>query len=338
MVALLLFAAFARLEAQRRPEAKTPPSVVAHLSAQPAEQGYVGQDKCRSCHRSESTEFHKTAHADVAAGARKMDCETCHGAGQPHSEAEEAAHGDDAKTLLANTLIFSFKSTPQENAARCLTCHITSEGQKGFAHSSHVAAAVSCQSCHATHMVVADAGPRLAPPAQAQFFAVPQAPAEQRWLHESLLKDSQPALCYTCHATVRAQFAEPFHHRVPEGAMKCSDCHNAHGTANKASLVAPAWETCVSCHGEKRGPYIFEHAAVRIEGCGACHTPHGADARFMLKARESRMLCLQCHGDQHSPTGQAAVPHSRLGFQARGDCTRCHAAVHGSNFNADFLQ
>jgi hypothetical protein len=34
----------------------------------------------------------------------------------------------------------------------------------------------------------------------------------------------------------------------------------------------------------------------------------------------------------------ANTPHSRLGFQARGECTRCHVAIHGSNFNADFLQ
>jgi predicted CXXCH cytochrome family protein len=337
-IGLLMFLAFAPLAAQRRPEAKAPPSVVAHLAPQPADAGYVGQDRCRACHKSEATEFHKTAHADVAEGSLTMDCETCHGAGKPHADAEEAAHGDDAKTLEANALIFAFHGTPQQNAARCLTCHITSDGQKDFAHSRHIAAGVSCQSCHATHLVVADAGPRLAPLAQEQFFAVPRPAEEQRWLHESLLKQSQPAVCYTCHAQVRGQFAQPFHHRVPEGAMKCTDCHNAHGTANNASLVSPAWETCTTCHVEKHGPFIFEHAAVRIEGCGACHTPHGADSRFILKARESRFLCLQCHGDQHSPTGQAAVPHSRLGFQTRGDCTRCHVAVHGSNFNRELLQ
>jgi predicted CXXCH cytochrome family protein len=338
LAAILTLAALVPARAQRRPEAKIPASVVAELPAETPDKGYVGQDRCRSCHKSESNEFHKTAHADVAAGSQKMDCESCHGAGKPHADAEEAAHGDDAATLAANKLIFSFQGTPQENAARCLTCHITSDGQKAFAHSSHVASGVSCQSCHATHLVVADAGPRLAPLAQAQFFTVPQPAAEQRWLRESLLKDSQPALCYTCHAQVRGQFSEAFHHRVPEGAMKCTDCHNAHGTSNNASLVSPAWETCTGCHADKHGPFVFEHAAVKIEGCAVCHTPHGSNARFMLKERESRFLCLQCHGDQHSPTGQAAVPHSRLGFQTRGDCTRCHVAVHGSNFNPDFLQ
>jgi hypothetical protein len=31
------------------------------------------------------------------------------------------------------------------------------------------------------------------------------------------------------------------------------------------------------------------------------------------------------------------VPHSRLSFQTRGDCSRCHTAIHGSNFNSFFL-
>ena len=61
-------------------------------------------------------------------------------------------------------------------------------------------------------------------------------------------------------------------------------------------------------------------------------------SRFLLNRRESRFLCLQCHGDPHSQQDQVAVPHSRFGFQARGDCTRCHAAIHGSNSNQFFLQ
>ena len=52
----------------------------------------------------------------------------------------------------------------------------------------------------------------------------------------------------------------PIHHRVPENLMKCTDCHNPHGTMNAAgprlaSLNAPNFETCVKCHVEKRGPY-----------------------------------------------------------------------------------
>src|SRR5256885_2197228 len=83
-----------------------------------------------------------------------------------------------------------------------------------------------------------------------------QLPDEVRWLHSSLLKQSEPALCFSCHGTVQAEFALPMHHRVPEGLVKCSDCHNPHGSLNNASLNKLTSETCVNCHAEKRGPYI----------------------------------------------------------------------------------
>jgi predicted CXXCH cytochrome family protein len=340
LIAGFVMAAAVAPKAQRQPSAHEAPTAAVNLTPQAADKGYVGEDRCRSCHKAEATEFHKTPHANLAdaRSSQAMNCETCHGAGQAHSEAEEAAHGDDAKTVAANLLIFSFHGTVQANTARCLTCHTAARGQQAFAHSQHAGAGVSCQSCHATHMVETvrptTAGtPRLA---QAALFTVPQLPAETRWLRESLLKDSQPNLCYTCHAAERAQFAQPFHHRVPEGSMKCTDCHSVHGSENRASLSQPAWETCTTCHADKHGPFLFEHAAVKVEGCAICHTPHGSVSRFLLARRESRFLCLQCHGDTHSDI--AGVPHSRLGFQTRGDCTRCHTAVHGSNFNQYFLE
>jgi predicted CXXCH cytochrome family protein len=337
-IAVLLALAVISSSAQRRPGAATSSPVTAHLPVQTPEGGYAGEDRCQSCHKAELTEFHKTVHARVADERQRMNCETCHGPGKAHADAQEAAHGDDAATAAANRLIFAFHGTVSENTGRCLACHVTASGQRSFAHSQHAAVGVACQACHSTHLVAeaepsAAASPHLA---QAQLFAVTQLGAERRWLHDSLLKKSQPELCFTCHGAVQAKFALPFHHRVPEGSMKCTDCHNPHGTENRASLVAPNWETCTTCHVEKHGPFVFEHAAVRVEGCAICHDAHGSVTRFMLVRRESRFLCLQCHGDPHS--AQTSVPHSRFGFQERGDCTRCHVAIHGSNFNPNFLQ
>jgi predicted CXXCH cytochrome family protein len=336
----LITAVYGSVSAQRRPAATEPSAVTVKLPPQPAEQGYVGEESCRSCHKAELTEFDKTPHARVAgdhADAR-MNCESCHGPGKAHVDGEEAARGDDAKTAAANRLIFAFRSTAAENSARCLTCHVSSGSQQRFDHSPHASAGLACQSCHSTHLTEAVRPTTAsAPPTPlAQFFQVPQPATEQRWLRESLLKKSQPDLCYTCHASARAQFAQPFHHRVPEGSMKCTDCHNAHGTENRVSLTAPNWDTCTKCHTDKHQPFLFEHAPVKVEGCAICHSPHGSTSRFMLARRESRFLCLQCHGDTHSD--QVGVPHSRLGFQTRGDCTRCHVAIHGSNLNQFFLQ
>src|ERR1700682_1394505 len=136
LVAGCVMAAVARPAAQRQPSTHEAPSATVDLAAQLAEKGYVGEDSCRSCHKAEATEFHKTPHAKLAdtRSSQSMNCESCHGAGQAHADAEEAAHGDDANTAAANLLIFAFRGTVQANIARCLTCHISASGQQAFAH------------------------------------------------------------------------------------------------------------------------------------------------------------------------------------------------------------
>jgi predicted CXXCH cytochrome family protein len=336
----IALATFVSVDAQRRAATTEPSSVTVVLPVQTADASYIGEERCQSCHRSELTSFHMTAHARVenAGATQRMNCESCHGPGKAHADAVAAARGDDTRIAAASRLIFGFKGTSQENSARCLSCHTSTERLQRFNHSQHAATGVACQACHATHLVDSRDASSAGPPplAQAQFFQVPRSANEQRWVRESLLKEGQPALCFSCHQQVRGQFAQPFHHRVPEGAMKCSDCHNPHGTTNRASLAGPDWETCTSCHVDKHGPFVFEHAAVRVEGCAICHEAHGSVSRFMLKRRESRFLCLQCHGDTHSD--QVSVPHGRFSFQTRGDCTRCHVAIHGSNFSKALLQ
>ena len=33
---------------------------------------------------------------------------------------------------------------------------------------------------------------------------------------------------------------------------------------------------CFTCHGDKRGPFTFEHGPDRFSGCSTSHTPHGS--------------------------------------------------------------
>lgn len=323
------------------------------------ETDYTGIERCRSCHKPEYREYEKTAHAKVSVPGKSFvsGCEFCHGPGKAHADAIEAAEGDEGKekraleehpifsfavnakitAALAQAPVFRFRSNSKENAARCLLCHISSKQQEFFEHSTHVAHGLSCDQCHTSHLVneVKDQSKGDFSSPQGHFFEVPQLPDEVRWLQSSLLKQSEPTLCFNCHGTVQAQFALPVHHRVPEGLIKCSDCHNPHGSLNRASLNKPNFQSCVNCHAEKRGPYIYEHASVKVEGCTTCHTPHGSANRMLLVRREGRQLCLQCHTGYHN---QAGVPHGRLGFQTSGECTRCHTAVHGSNLDPSLLR
>jgi len=325
--------------AQRRPAAKEPSSVSwkAPREGQPSD--YAGVETCAACHHVRVLQVAKTPHAHVGMTGVAVDasCEACHGPGRAHVEAEREAEQDRSKKEAARRLIFNFQASPRDNAARCLRCHVTGQRQEFFSESQHLGVGVACNSCHSPHPPEIAQAPNQerSQLAQAKFFSVPQLPAEERWRSESLLKQTQPDLCFSCHATIRARFSLPFHHRVPEGLMKCTDCHNPHSSMNHASLAKPNWETCVGCHVEKRGPFVFEHPVVRVEGCVRCHNPHGSVTRFMLVRREVRFMCMQCHGDPNSVA--TSVPHSRLGFQARGECTRCHVAIHGSNFDEVFL-
>ncbi len=229
VVCLLCAAAFG----QRRPVAPDPTSISVAAMAPIAGAGYAGAERCQTCHNAESGQFNKTHHAAIKPVQKDSvtGCEMCHGPGKAHADAQEASQGDDAKTAAANKLIFSFKANPKQNAEHCLVCHQSSRDQKDFTHSTHIQHGVDCSSCHSMHLVEAGRNPKAERlgTAQGNFFNVPKLPEESRWLHNSQLIKPQPELCYQCHGNIEAQFALPTHHRVPEGAMNCSDCHNPTG-------------------------------------------------------------------------------------------------------------
>jgi len=154
-----------------------------------------------------------------------------------------------------------------------------------------------------------------------------------------------PETCFQCHLEVRAKFELPHHHPVLEGKVSCADCHNPHkgdaikggGTNFPQSLKGGGMallsqnETCFQCHTAQRGPFVFEHEALR-EGCVTCHSPHGSVNQRMLTER-NQTLCLKCHFQQQSSSGQiiiADVDHSS--FLQQGTCwsAGCHEAIHGS--------
>lgn len=286
----------------------------------------VGQNVCAGCHVAHDVLVQDTPHSVDSGFAGATGCEGCHGPGQAHVTAVV-----QADLAAARSLIFSFDGSPLENAAICLTCHQSSSETAHFDHSEHQLNGVACQDCHSSHPTAAFGAAEneaRVPLLRSDLFRnVPIRPETDRWLAESLLSESEPELCFGCHAGIEGQFALPSHHPVAEGLMTCTGCHNPHDSRSQPMLRSANQETCVGCHAEKRGPFIFEHAAANVEGCTVCHTPHGSVNRMLLVRREERFLCLQCHVNPFAPN----VPHGRLGFQTSGDCVRCHTAVHGSN-------
>jgi predicted CXXCH cytochrome family protein len=134
--------------------------------------------------------------------------------------------------------------------------------------------------------------------------------------------------CVQCHLDKKAQFSLLYHHPVPEGLMDCTACHDPHSGLRPVFRVERINDTCLGCHPEVRGPYVFPHQAVTEDGCIACHNPHGTSFPKMLVADPSN-LCLRCHFQSDFPLIGDEDHSSRIG---RG-CINCHRGIHGSNFD-----
>ncbi len=156
-------------------------------------------------------------------------------------------------------------------------------------------------------------------------------------LHTIINPRKSPETCFQCHLDKRGTFSLPHHHPLEDGRVSCSDCHNPHeGRAIKGggTALASGDETCFKCHTAQRGPFVFEHEAMR-EGCATCHAPHGSVNQKML-AERNQILCLKCHFQQQLSSNVLLIGgQNHSDFVTRGTCwsAGCHEAVHGSQIN-----
>lgn len=201
----------------------------------------------------------------------------------------------------------------------CASCHV--QQMKEFQHSTHARIAIpgeikaqGCETCHGPGSLHVAAG-------------------GGRGVGGIKNPRKDPSVCFQCHLDKKAEFRLPYHHPVLEGKMSCADCHSPHGEDVRpwsATTLKDINEACFKCHKEQRGPFVWEHEALR-EGCTTCHKVHGSINDKMLIARDNN-LCLRCHTQTNFPTiGQS----SHAGRLPQGTCfsAGCHTAIHGSNFD-----
>lgn len=280
---------------------------------------FVGSTACRACHPTVAIPFFRNPHFKPASnngGTERVGCESCHGPGRAHAESR-------GQTPISR--VFP-KMTNGQVVETCLSCHSKDLSKANIQRSSHTESGVVCTNCHSIH----------------------QSPEKK-----FLLAKKQTELCYTCHTDVRAQFSMPFKHRVNEGTVQCTDCHNPHGTyaATWRMGVRPRMveqrlgneEPCLKCHTDKRGPFVFEHTPVRVDGCETCHSPHGSPNAKLLRRPVVFTLCLECHN------GAGNFGRTGNGIDLQGNnhnmlnptyqrCVSCHVRIHGSNTSDHFFR
>jgi predicted CXXCH cytochrome family protein len=267
--------------------------------------------------------------------AKGEGCESCHGPGKAHVD----GGGDKTK-------IRTFENeTAKQISENCLSCHAGKEEHNNFRRGEHWRNDVGCTDCHSPH--ASASRPRVQPRGDGSSSLQPIGPFAAHasdFAPRRMLKKREVLLCMSCHNETKSQFNRPFHHRVLEGAMNCSDCHNPHGgfELKQARLSTGADAACFKCHADKQGPFVFEHAPLKVEGCSACHDPHGSSNPKLLRRSVVAQLCIECHSNVgvvpgEEPSGAAQGPNDLSNPRYR-NCTICHVKIHGSNSSSRFFR
>jgi DmsE family decaheme c-type cytochrome len=276
-----------------------------------------GPEACQACHAGYVATFEASIHGKKGhprTPANAGGCAVCHGDGTEHVKAGGGRGVGGIRNLGSKQL------PAEEKSAVCLGCHADNRHLAFWDSGRHRKNDVSCINCHNTH----GGGPALLRSDDPSI--TPFVTTSRQLEHET---------CTACHRDIRAQMHRPSHHPLLEGRIKCSSCHNPHGALSPSMVNNESTrDLCLSCHADKRGPFIFEHPPVE-ENCLSCHNPHGSRSVKLLREKVPN-LCQDCHdASQHPGTAwdpgdsfTGATPSTR--FFARA-CLNCHNEIHGSN-------
>lgn len=217
--------------------------------------------ECTDCHRE----------IDLRHGRPELSgtCADCHGG---HSLATDAAscmqcHGEQ-DPVVPRTATFG------GGHDSCATCH---QG-----HSFSARTAVSCTSCHAQTVVLAQDKVR----AHDECTSCHAAHA---------VRTAGDSTCKRCHADVTST------HPAMDG-KNCVSCHEPH--PERVTQIALS---CSGCHEEAHSERAF-HAEGTM--CTDCHRPH----EFDLNNLGEREFCVRCHAQQIRLTSH------NLGHESCGSC------------------
>ncbi|MBU2620384.1 MAG: hypothetical protein KKE83_11945 [Proteobacteria bacterium] len=322
-----------------------------HGSFNPMAMGRTGQDLCLVCHQTKQQEFNDTVvHQPVKEG-----CVDCH---NPHE----------------SPMRFQLRGNGSSVSSLCFNCHAAAVFTKSHRHGP--VGAGDCIACHRPH-----AGKHknllIASPEKAELcfqchqerkneFSMKNVhkPVNENCnkCHDPHSSDSRfqlhkksSALCAECHEklspAVYSDIKTATFKHAPVDQGKCTECHRAHSSNEKALLKDNTTKMCFSCHDELGDTVIgskSKHGPVQTGDCMACHKVHGSKFSRMLVryypeefykeySPENYDLCFGCHNKEIAKNkftstltnfrdGEYNLHFYHVNMKKGRNCVACHDA------------
>lgn len=289
---------------------------------------------CTACHTTAGWEGAadklRTDHPglSLAAGHRKVKCETCHDRGNTkapskggrcvgcHKVVHEAPFGE-----------------------RCESCHASIKwlgltdavGRKAHAQTAYPLAGkhtkAACVGCHPT---------KLAPAARFRQLTFDRCAACHADRHAGEFAARDQGECGACHRVegftpttfgLAAHGSTRFALDGKHGATPCSGCHQG---ARPRLELRVARQACADCHANPHGEQFARELA--RGGCATCHATSGWDrpridhSTWPLEGAHATAACASCHGTgvrDGAAASYRGIPRT---------CAGCHDDVHAGQF------
>jgi superkiller protein 3 len=194
---------------------------------------------------------------------------------------------------------------------QCFTCHGAPRTL-----GTHVEKGVTCESCHGpgqAHLAALGAHSKDLRILNPKKLAVAERmqPCTQCHAGSSVVEDPMPDDTFISNQVTALHNTECW--RQSGGGFDCTDCHDPHADAPRATVEARSEKTCLRCHSTTLTNRAASCPVNRTTGCVACHLPDVTLGAFIMADHWIRV-----HDEQkvaapsHDPAWRSKIIPRRL--------------------------
>ena len=238
--------------------------------------------------------------------------------------------------MLCETASAKMVQHPSYKKGECTACHTTKDAKDP---KLKMDMPQLCYSCHTTY----ENNNFIHGPVAAGACTICHDPHESK-NPKLLIVPTINELCTSCHID-KGDMLKSGENIHPPVAQSCINCHDPHSQKYKFQLKGDRKkDLCLGCHTDKKERVTNsknKHGAIEMgEQCLGCHNPHSSPNIKLLRAEDSKTICLTCHsaslkrdedGKMLMNMGEHIANNPDIhGPIMWGDCAACHNP-HGSN-------